>query len=332
MTIASKLQLTLDNKNAIKLALQNKGANPTDVFSTYPGLIDGLATSGIATPQIIAPINGATGVAISPIITASRFSGLDADGFADVHVASVWEFASDAGFTNILHTSGRDTENLESYDLDAAGFSFDRGVTIYARVEYEGASGNTAMSAVTMFETTTIAIGDIINGDIVFGQMAGYWLLTVTSERRAIREWGGDNQDTILPNDPNPDPNSGVYNTDVLLSRGSGVHPAAEFCRSLGSEYFLANREEIVPLFNNKTIIDSSDPTVDSSTTTPSLINIANGTALDNGLTANRSSAVLTSTESSAELCRFIDMSNGLVYGFGKNITMWVVPIRRIPA
>ena len=99
-------------------------------------------------------------MAQSPIVTGSRFSGLDPDGYADVHVASTWEFASDAGFTNILHTSGRDTVNLFSYDLSEAGYSFDGGVTVYVRVSYEGASGNVAASAAVSFETVAIPTND----------------------------------------------------------------------------------------------------------------------------------------------------------------------------
>jgi len=263
MTIADKLQLTLDNKNAVKLALQNKGANPTDVFSTYAGLIDGLATSGVTTPQIISPINGATGVSQSPIVTASRFSGLDPDGFADVHVASTWEFASDAAFTNILHTSGRDTVNLDSYDTAAAGVKFE-GITVYARVTYEGQSGNVATSAAVSFETIAIGLGVVIDGDIVAGQVDGYWVLVAPATKRGEMQFGLYGTVTSLRNLETTYqasyPNSGEYNTDVLVSGYGSAAIAADYCRNdLDKPYSLPNLHELKVVMQNYEAIDASD-------------------------------------------------------------------------
>ena len=321
MTIASKLQLTLDNKNAIKLALQNKGAAPTDVFSTYAGLIDELATSGIATPQIIAPINGATGVAQSPIITASRFSGLDADGFADVHVASVWTFASDAGFTNILHTSGRDTVNLESYDTFAAGVKFE-GITVYARVTYEGQSGNTAIGSASMFETISIGPGTNIDGDIVIGENLGDWVLAAPATKRTTGIWGNDydsnlNRDDIVDG---VDPRTGTYNTDVLM--GTNDSPAAEYCRSIG--YDLPNINVIEMIYENRAQIDAGD-TSGGNQTLEAICNGGSGTGTDSyyvtSSTAGRSNrnvrCVSFASGSSAELGRYMELR--------------VIPVRRIP-
>ena len=328
MTIADKLQLTLDNKNAVKLALQNKGANPTDVFSTYAGLIDGLATSGIATPQIISPINGATGVAQSPIVTGSRFSGLDPDGFADVHVASTWDFASDSAFTNILHTSGRDTVNLESYDCAAADVKFE-GITVYVRVEYEGGSGEIAVSAAVMFETALIEPGVVIGGDIVVGQKNGYWLLAAPSSNRVLRIWGNQGDDTSLPNSPNPDPNDGVYNTDVLV--GSSSRAAAMYCRTLGAEYFLGNIEEMYLIAINQEAIDSNDPSLDGTTTQPTLANIGAGTARD-GSNSRSATRVWASTEFNADFATCVIFPDNDATNTTKHFENWVIPFRRIPA
>lgn len=319
MTIASKLQLTLNNKNAVKLALQNKGANPTDVFSTYAGLIDGLATSGIATPQIISPINGATGVAQSPIVTGSRFSGLDPDGFADVHVASTWEFASDSAFTNILHTSGRDTVNLESYDCSAAGFSFDGGVTVYARVTYEGQSGNVATSAAVSFETVLIAPGVVIDGDIVVDQLNGYWILAAPATKRAQMAWGLYDTDTSLPNISDaatPDPNSGEYNTDTLVNSYGSSATAADYCRNqLDKPYDLPNKEELDFLYQHYAAIDAADESGGANT-----------------FASFGSSYIWSSTEYSsigAWIQRFSDGSQ--FSSTNKDGSYWVAPIRSIP-
>lgn len=56
-TIAEKLAAVLSSKAAIKTSLQNKGKSPTDVFSTYAGLIDELGNISsecdVAQPTVI---------------------------------------------------------------------------------------------------------------------------------------------------------------------------------------------------------------------------------------------------------------------------------------
>lgn len=329
MTTASKLQLTLDNKNAVKLALQNKGANPTDVFSTYAGLIDELATSGVATPQIISPIDGATGVDASPIITASRFSGLDADGFADTHVASTWEFYSDSGKTNLLYTSGRDTVSLTSIDLDGV-HTFALGIPVYVEVTHEGASGNTATSELLMFTTQQMRIGDVLtDGGIVFAQQGGDWLVAAPATVRDTRMWGLSGTDTILSN-AIPDPNTGKYNTDVLTSsqynsindgEGSIGSPAAEYARSNG--YDLPNRQETQLVHDNRAAIDAAD-------TSGGGVTLA---AIEAGNAPGGSTRyVWSSTEASSANANALDLrNNSWGFGLSKDYTAWVVPVKRIP-
>jgi len=274
----------------------------------------GEALSGVAIPQIISPLDGASNVAQSPIITASQFNGIKADGTADTHAASIFEFASDAGFTNIIHTSGRDTVNLTSYDLAEAGVTFEGGSTVYARLTYEGESTNAATSSVVSFSIIAISEGAVIDGDIVVGQINGYWLLAAPASKRAQKEWGSYGTDTSLPNigsSGTPDPNSGEYNTDVLVARGSGQHPAAEYCRSMG--YDLPNKEELDFMFDNHDMIDSVDPSGGSNT-----------------FTSFGSSYIWSSTEYSSGNAWIQRFSDGIQYGNGKGSSNWVAPVRRV--
>lgn len=311
MTIANKLQLTLDTKQQIKQALINKGAEPSDVFSTYPALIEDLSGAGIAKPSIISPLNGATGVSQFPIITGSAYGGITEDG-PDPHQDSLWEFASDSEFSNIVHTSGWTSTSLESYEIDGPE-RLDDGTIIYARVTYRGESGETNTSDPISFETGVIDIGVVIDGDIVYGQMGGDWLLAAPATFRAQRTWGSRGEDTSLPNNPNPDPNTGEYNTDVLVARGAGKHPAAELCRAEG--YDLPNREELLLLVDNRAMIDAADTSGGSNT-----------------LASMGSELAWSSTEGSPDFARVVRVSDGHESDGSKSaVAGWVVPVRRIP-
>jgi hypothetical protein len=111
---------------------------------------------GIARPTIISPLNGATGVTIRPIITASSFNGVLADGTQDTHVASIWNFYGDVNKTNLLFTSGRTTTALTTFDVEGF-YAFAASTAVYVEVIYEGSTGGTATSPLTTFTTTSIA-------------------------------------------------------------------------------------------------------------------------------------------------------------------------------
>ncbi|MFI8748779.1 hypothetical protein ACIGG6_02065 [Vreelandella lionensis] len=327
MTIADKLQLTLNTKQAIKSALITKGAEPTDVFSTYPALIESLATQGIATPQIIAPMDGAVQVSQQPIITGTLYFSADPD---DGHAASTWEFASDSGFTNILHTSGRDTVNLESYDFLANGAEFTESEPVYARVTYESESGIEQTSPVISFDVFVINPGDVIDGDIIVGRHQGDWILVAPATKRALRKWGLYRINLPLPLNPVPDPNTGAYNTDVLTSPaynsvsdgiGSVGSPAADYCRDMG--YDLPNREVLDMIYQNRAIIDSSETTTGGK----KLADIVNGgTAASNGYGYVWSST-LGHVTNNAMAHKFTD--GNLLSSF-RGDPLWVVPVKRI--
>lgn len=326
-SIADKLQTTLNSKQAIKVALQDKDVSPTNDLSTYAGLIDGLSSAGVARPSIVAPLDGATGVDQAPIITGSRYNTIGTNGLADPHKASTWDFASDAAFSNMLHTSGRDTSNLTSYDLSAQGVKFE-GITVYARVTYESESGSEVVSETSSFETRSIAIGVVIDGDIVCGQSDGKWYLAAPASKRALKEWGDRGGDTELPNDPDPDPNSSKHNTDVLIGR-SATHPAAEYCRSLSADYQLPNRTVATLIYDNKDAIDAADESVDGSSEQPTLANIASEDARD-GSNSRSTNYIWSSTEYSSYYARTVRLSDGSQNGNRKDNELWVVPVRTI--
>jgi hypothetical protein len=301
--------------------------------------VGGGGMTGIAIPQILSPVNGASDVDQSPIITASTFNGIKEDSTADVHAASFWSFYSDVNLSNALHTSGRDTTNLTSYDLSVAGVSFDGGQQVFAKVEYEGENGALAASSTAVFSVIAITEGGLMDGDIVIGQRGGYWLLAAPANKRVLRRWGLYGTDTTLPNNPVPDPNSGVHNTDALTSatyssvndgQGSIGAPAAEYCRSLGADYFLPNREDLDLVQQNQAAIDAADPTVTGASAQPTLANIGAGSARD-GSNSRSTPWVWSSTEFSSDYARRQRLSDGHESYGSKNYEFWVVPVRRVP-
>ena len=140
----------------------------------------------VSAPEIIAPVSGATGVASSPIITASDFVGMLANGDPDTHAASVWRFSTNAAMTNIVYTSGRTAADKTSIDLSGK-HSFSGDQTIYVDVEYEGGSGVKARSGVISFTVQAISVGGTYEGDVVIGQIDGDWLLAAPASKRVLR-------------------------------------------------------------------------------------------------------------------------------------------------
>ena len=289
--------------------------------------------SGVAIPFIISPLDGATGVAKSPIITASQFHGIKLDGTADTHVASYWQFAADQAFTSIAYQSGRTTTDLTSIDLQAKGVQLDSGRK-YARVAYEGGEGGVSdWSPVIGFDVLAIGPGATIDGDIVVGQLNGFWILAAPATKRAIRRHGLYGTDTTLPNITSaatPDPNSGTYNTNVLTSATyANVNDgyvtgaaAAKYCRfELDKAYDLPNKEELNFLYQNRAAIDAADTSGGAVT----LAKIGAGTA-----PGNATPWIWSSTETSSYHSWYQRFSDGYQHYTNKDGELWVVPVRRI--
>jgi len=88
----------------------------------------------VEAPTILTPADQAVDVSVIPEITASEFS---VEGSTDSHKDSDWQFALDAGFSNIEYQSMADSVNLESITVPL-GSKLSSGQTIYVRVRYRG--------------------------------------------------------------------------------------------------------------------------------------------------------------------------------------------------
>lgn len=200
-------------------------------------------------------------------------------------------------------------------------------ITIIAR-DGRGGEAQKMISMVIASAETPIGPGTVINGDIVVGELNGYWILAAPATKRALRRWGLYDTDTTLPNITStgtPDPNSGTYNTDVLTSAtyanindgyGSIGAPAAKFCRDQG--YDLPNKEELNLIYQNRAAIDAAD----TSGGTATLAAIAASTG--------GTSWVWSSTENSSRNAWIQRVSDGYQGGNVKVDSGWVVPLRRI--
>jgi hypothetical protein len=84
-------------------------------------------------------------------VTGSAFDV--AFGPAQTHTATDWQFASDDQFTNIIHESLNDTQNLESYDV--SGNVPDEAVTYWRHRHFGSLTGASEYSATTSFDTSS---------------------------------------------------------------------------------------------------------------------------------------------------------------------------------
>jgi len=101
---------------------------------------------------------------------------------------------------------------------------------------------------------------------------------------------GGSSDIAALPNDPNPDPNKGNFNTDTMTALAQ-VHKVARYCgnMSLGgyTDWFVPNRDELSSLYQNREAIG--------------------------GFQTSSSTFYWSSTERNATTAIDIDFSNGVV-------------------
>lgn len=115
---------------------------------TYP-LAVGSPT--VAAPELTGPVDGSTGVELSPTLQATAFKTYPGD--YDTHESTDWQIASDAAFTAIVWESAADADHLTAVDVPAG--VLDMTTPYYARLRYNGAGlGASAWSDVVGFETT----------------------------------------------------------------------------------------------------------------------------------------------------------------------------------
>ena len=116
-------------------------------------------------PTIIGPVNGATGVALFPMISGSDFTCAGVD---ETHESTTYQIAKDVTFTNIVYnvTSTTDlTSHLITEDLDYE-------TTYYIRMRYNGSKyGNSVWSNTTVINTLEVDEKIISFGDTGFGNL-----------------------------------------------------------------------------------------------------------------------------------------------------------------
>ncbi|TYT73260.1 hypothetical protein [Desulfobotulus mexicanus] len=163
-------------------------------------------------------------------------------------------------------------------------------------------------------------VGDVVDGDILFAIVGGFYLLAAPASLRVRRRYGSNWSTASIPRlGPNDtDPNTGFYNTDVLTRDYSNTD-AAHYCKNLG--YFLPNRQELLAIFQQKSLIDTRDGSGGGAT----LAAIAAGSA-----PGSSDREALTSSQNSAFRCLKVHMGTGGVDTHGKNSDLWVLPCRRI--
>jgi len=121
--------------------------------SQYGGQIDAwiMKISNPSTqPANVAPIDGASGVSVTPTLTSSSFS--DPDG-GDTHAASQWQVRTAAGsYSSPIFDSGTDGANLTSITLSAG--ILDGNTTYYWHVRHQDNHGSwSGYSTETSFTT-----------------------------------------------------------------------------------------------------------------------------------------------------------------------------------
>ena len=180
-------------------------------------------------------------------------------------------------------------------------------------------SGGTLSSTTAAAATAVLpSIGDLIDGDIVYQISGDYVWLVAPATRRSSMEWGLYGTDTALPNiSSGSDPNSGEYNTDLLVTNHGSSATAANWCKnhSSGTEYFLPNKEELLQIYNLRSTIDAAD----SSGSTNTLLYFATSGYYG-----------WSSTENSFNNAWLLYFGNGSVSNIAKNTNVFVVPVRKL--
>jgi hypothetical protein len=178
-----------------ELVVKDNTADVRIIDGSTPGgkPFDGVTYSA-GTVSLGSPINGATNVAVQPALVGSSFNG---DGTL---AASYWQIARDAGFTDLVHDSGRIAGASVTYN---PGVTLDYLTTYYARVKYESSTGvQTDWSTPVSFTTkehvlTGNVIQTIFRPDSYGTPWFGYDGLDMTADGQtfvAVQKVTGANQ------------------------------------------------------------------------------------------------------------------------------------------
>ncbi len=137
-----------------KSATLNIPSNATNDTNLMVAL-SGTANSRPSTPTNSSPGNGASGVSLTPVLSAGAFSDED----SDTHASSSWQISTDTGFSasTIVFQSTNDTSNLASITVPPGVLQ--QGTTYYWRVSYKDNRGvASSASANTSFTTLTVTM------------------------------------------------------------------------------------------------------------------------------------------------------------------------------
>lgn len=151
--------------NTIEARSLDKAANYStnaSIFVTYsaPNTVP-------STPSNVSPVAGATGLSLTPTLTASAFSDTDCTG--DTHAASQWQVLNSAG-TVVVADSGTNTLSKVSWTVPAAKLNY--GSNYVWRVRYQDSrNGWSSYSAQTAFTTG----GPQLNGTRVGANIVLSW-------------------------------------------------------------------------------------------------------------------------------------------------------------
>jgi hypothetical protein len=270
----------------------------------------------VVEPSGLAPAANAIDIDQQPYLSSTPFItnpvAFDTHKSTHIQVSTSAVFGSDAVVADMTVgalTSIRVTQQL------AAGLKY------FWRVRYEGnALGWADWSNNMEFTTTAITLGAVLpDGGIIGPQVDGYWLVVApASARNAWMKFGLSTINTVLP-DVAPtviDPNSGLYNTDVLVAAYGAAALAAAFCRAMGNDWFLPNKEELQAIMAIKTQIDDADGST--------------GHRLSD-IGGSGSKGAWSSTKSGQFGGHQVDASAAIGFNSSRVNNYSVIPVRRIP-
>lgn len=139
--------------------------------------VGGGVTSGIVTPSITAPLDGAVDLNKDPVISTSAFTGVGDDGSVLVHGSTDWEFAADSNFTLPIFSSLADTAHLTQLDLASIGEVFPYNSTVYARVRFNSSTAVASNWSNTISFTTrpypVTEIQQVTSSNVIGGDAFG---------------------------------------------------------------------------------------------------------------------------------------------------------------
>lgn len=100
--------------------------------------------SGIITPTIISPANGATDVGSHPLLVASAFQTINTTNEEPTHLNTRFQIALDSYFTQLVYDGGW-LPPITTLDCTSVGVTLSMGVTYYVRVQYRSHYGKAGL-------------------------------------------------------------------------------------------------------------------------------------------------------------------------------------------